>query len=459
MTPDVFRCEGTSAPSAQKLLQNGFWAESVVTPAGTRTGVRFTVEGGRIAAIEDRAAPEDGDRVLQLVVPGFVNAHSHAFHRGLRGRTHDEGGDFWRWREAMYRLAAALTPESYGAIARDVFTEMVQAGWTAVGEFHYVHHRQDGRSYDEPHAMELALAAAAREVGIRLVLLDTCYLTADVDGSPLGPEQRRFGDGDAEGYLARWHALRAAIGDDPLVTLGAAIHSVRAVPLPAIARIVAGLPADVPLHLHVAEQPRETAAFLAAHGETPAAALDRLGVLSPRTTLVHGTHLSADDVARVGAAGATVAFCPTTEADLGDGVGPARALADAGARIALGSDGQSVIDPLLEIRGLEAWERLSSGRRGRFTPAELLAAGTTNGAHSLGLAPNTFAVGDPADFVELALDSPRTSGSAPEQLILTATASDVRATVVVGSEVFRRSGKKSAEPLFFLNDETRGARG
>lgn len=416
-----------------------YWAEVVVTPAGTRTAVRFTVEDGRIAVVEDRTAPEDGDRVLQLVVPGFVNAHSHAFHRDLRGRTHDEGGDFWRWREAMYALATALTPESYHAVARRVFGEMVAAGWTAVGEFHYVHHRQDGRPYDPPHAMELALADAAREAGIRLVLLDTCYLTADVDGSPLGPEQRRFGDGDAEGYLARWHSLREALGDDPLVTLGAAIHSVRAVPLPAIGQIVAGLPADVPLHLHVAEQPRETDAFLARHRETPVAALDRLGVLSPRTTLVHGTHLSADDVARIGAAGATVAFCPTTEADLGDGIGPARALADAGARIALGSDGQSVIDPLLEIRGLEAGERLSSGRRGRFTPAELLTAATANGAASVGLAPNTFAIGDPADFVELALDSPRTSGSAPEQLILTATASDVLTTVVAGTTV-RGSG-------------------
>src|SRR5205085_2382741 len=145
-------------------------------------------------------------------------------------------------------------------------------------------------------------------------------------------------------------------------------------------------------------------------GETPVAALDRLGVLSRRTTLVHGTHLSQEDVDRVGAAGATVAFCPTTEADLGDGIGPARALADAGARIALGSDGQSVIDPLLELRGLEAGERLASGRRGRFTPAELLAAATEHGATSLGIAPNRFAVGDPADFVELDLDSPRTMG-------------------------------------------------
>jgi formiminoglutamate deiminase len=417
----------------------GYWAQSVVTPAGTRTAVRFTVAEGRIAAAEEGTPARQGDHVLQLVVPGFVDAHSHAFHRSLRGRA-DGGDDFWGWRRAMYRLATTLTPEAYGALARAVFAEMVQAGWTAVGEFHYVHHRPDGRPYEPPHAMELALADAAREVGIRLVLLDTCYLAADVDGRPLEPEQRRFGDGDADGYLARWSALREAIGDDPLVTLGAAIHSVRAVPLPAIERVLAGLPADVPLHLHVAEQTRETAAFLAVHGETPVAALDRLGALTPRTTLVHGTHLSAEDVARVGTAGATVAFCPTTEADLADGIGPARALADAGARIALGSDGQTVIDPLLELRGLEAGERLASGRRGRFSPAELLAAATSHGATSLGLRPNTFAAGDPADFVELALDSPRTSGADHDRVIVTATAADVRTTAVAG-RVLHGSGR------------------
>lgn len=432
-----------------------YFAEYVVTPAGTRASVRFTVEAGRIASVEEHANPEPGDHRFQLAVPGFANAHSHAFHRQLRGRTHDEGGDFWRWRQAMYAVATALTPDSYRALATAVFTEMVRAGWTAVGEFHYVHHRLDGRPYDPPHAMELALAEAAREVGIRLVLLDTCYLTADVDGRPLEPEQRRFGDGDAATYLARWSALREAIGDDPLVTLGSAIHSVRAVPLPAVEQILAGLPADVPLHLHVAEQPRETEAFLTAHGETPVAALARLGALSPRTTLVHGTHLSAPDIAAIGRAGAVVAFCPTTEADLGDGIGPARALTDAGARIALGSDGQSVIDPLLEVRGLEAGERLASGRRGRFTPAELLGAATANGSASLGVAPNTFAVGDPADFVELDLASPRTAGADPAQLILAATASDVLTTVVAGVVVFRRSGKSPAAPSFFLNDETR----
>ncbi|MBW4042317.1 MAG: formimidoylglutamate deiminase [Acidobacteria bacterium] len=411
---------------------SGHWAETLVTPSGVRRSVRVTVAEGRIASVQDGVAAQEGDRHLRLVVPGFVNAHSHAFHRELRGRTHGDGGDFWHWRRAMYRLAAAVTPESYGVIARRVFREMVEAGWTAVGEFHYVHHRPGGRPYQPPHAMELALADAARDVGIRLLLLDTCYLAADVDGRPLEPEQRRFGDGDAAGWLVRWQALREAVGDDPLVAVGAAIHSVRAVPLSAIERIVAALPADVPLHLHVAEQPRETAAFLAVHGETPVAALDRLGVLGPRTTLVHGTHLSPEDVARVGAAGATVAFCPTTEADLGDGIGPGKALAAAGARIALGSDGQSVIDPLLEIRGLEAGERLASGRRGRIGPPALLAAGTWHGSTSLGLRPNRFAVGDPADFVELDPGSPRTTGAEPDQLVLTATASDVLTTVVAG---------------------------
>lgn len=409
-----------------------YWADHLITPAGARRGIGFTVVDGRITDVAHGAAPTADDVPLQLVVPGFVNAHSHAFHRVLRGRTHDDGGDFWRWREAMYGVANELAPERLGMIARSVFAEMRDAGWTAVGEFHYVHHRPDGRPYDSPHAMELALAAAAREVGIRLVLLDTCYLTSDVDGAPLLPEQRRFGDGTADSYLDRWEALRDAIGVDPLITVGAAIHSVRAVPLRSIERIVSRLPADVPLHLHLAEQSRETDAFVAVHGRTPVAALDRLGLLSPRTTLVHATHLAAADIATIGAAGATAAFCPTTEADLGDGIGPGRELADAGARIALGSDGNAVIDPLLEIRGLEAGERLSSGRRGRFTPAELLAAGTDHGSRSLGLRRNRFEPGDPADFVEIDLASPRTSGADPRQAILAATASDVLTVVVAG---------------------------
>ena len=429
--------------------------------------MRLEVGGvGRREAVTPHAEPRPGDVRLGAVLPGLANAHSHAFHRALRGRTHDAGGDFWQWREAMYQVAAGLNPESYFVLARAVFAEMLVCGFTAVGEFHYLHHRPDGSRYPAEHAMELALAAAAREVGIRLVLLDTLYLDGGI-GVPLAPAQRAFGDGSAAAWLARWHSLRAALGGadsaepgdspdspadypsgmaadvrsgpDARVTLGAAIHSVRAVTPTAMREVLDGLPGTVPLHIHLSEQPQENADCRAAYGQTPTEVLAGLGALTPRLSVVHATHLSDEDVALIGASGATVVICPTTEADLGDGIGPALRLQRAGARIALGSDQNAVIDPLLEMRGLEAGERLASGRRGRFTPAELLAAASDNGYAALGLGRQRLAPGDLCDLVEMAGDSIRTAGSLPGQLPLTATSADVR-RVIVGGRVVADSG-------------------
>jgi len=431
---------------------------------------------GRIASLLGDDSPEFSTRAddveLGTVVPGMGDAHSHAFHRVLRGRTHADGGDFWQWRRGMYQAAAALDPDLYRELALGVFGEMVAAGWTAVGEFHYVHHRRDGSPYDPPHAMELALASAAEEVGIRLVLLDTLYLDGGVD-TPLSADQRRFGDASAERWLERWHSLREAIaGYSSLVTLGAAVHSTRAVPPAALAAVAAGLPADVPLHVHLSEQPQENSDVRAGYGVTPTRLLADAGLLTPRLSVVHATHLTPEDIGMLGHAGVFVVMCPTTEADLGDGIGPARALADAGARIALGSDQNAVVDPFLEMRGLEAGERLASGRRGRFAPAELWVAAGTAGYAALGLAP-VAAVGcenrrissvDPrsadesaphatdllqsqhlpltvgawADFVEIDTGSVRTVGSDPAQLPLSATASDVLRVVVGGRVVADR---------------------
>ncbi|TFC77839.1 formimidoylglutamate deiminase, partial [Cryobacterium cheniae] len=421
-----------------------FWCERVLADGVARSGVRLEVGAdGRLEAVTARTTPRPGDVRLGTVLPGLANAHSHAFHRALRGRTHGAGGDFWQWRETMYEVAAGLDPERYFLLARAVFAEMLVSGFTAVGEFHYLHHRPDGSRHATEHAMELALAAAAREVGIRLVLLDTLYLDGGI-GVPLAPAQRAFGDGSAAAWLARWHSLRAALGSaafgpDAPVTLGAAIHSVRAVTEPAMREALDGLPGTVPLHIHLSEQPQENADCRAAYGRTPTELLAGLGALVPRLSVVHATHLTDEDVALIGASGATVVICPTTEADLGDGIGPALRLQRAGARIALGSDQNAVIDPLLEMRGLEAGERLASGRRGRFTPAELLAAGSDNGYAALGLGRQRLAPGDLCDLVELAGDSIRTAGSLPEQLPLTATAADVR-RVIVGGRVVAENG-------------------
>jgi len=408
-------------------------------PGSVAARVRIETDtAGRITSIRDGVDPVAGDLRLGTVLPGFANAHSHAFHRLLRGTTHADGGDFWQWRDSMYRVAGLLDPALMFLVARAVFAEMLVCGYTAVGEFHYLHHRSDGSPYAPAHGMELAIAEAAREVGIRLVLLDTCYLEGAI-GQPLLPPQRRFSDGSAVGWLERWHALRDVIESDR-VTLGAAIHSVRAVTPTAMAEIRRALGDGIPLHIHVSEQPQENADCVAAYGETPVGVLARLGILGPRLSIVHATHLTPADRALVSASGCTVVICPTTEADLGDGIGCAFELASGGARIAIGSDQNAVIDPLLELRGLEAGERLASGRRGRFSPTALLEAGSLSGYSSLGISRSVLAPGDPCDLVELDPASVRTIGSAADQMLLTATASDIR-RVIVGGEIVADSGR------------------
>jgi formiminoglutamate deiminase len=411
-----------------------YWTERAWIGDDVASDVRLTASvDGILTSVETDTTPDASDERLDgVVLPGSVNAHSHAFHRLLRGRTHADGGSFWTWRELMYREAGRLDPANYERVATAVYAEMVAAGWTSVAEFHYVHHAPDAWPYDPPHAMERALARAARATGIRLTLLDTCYLSSGF-GTPLEPAQRRFGDGDADAWLARLASLRAVFADEyPEVEVGAAVHSVRAVPVADLERIGAELDPGIPLHVHLSEQPAENEACLATTGLTPTALLARSGLLSPRLSAVHATHLTDDDIAALGAAEATIVMCPTTEADLGDGVGPARAIADAGARIALGTDQHAVVDPLLEARGLEHGERLASGRRGRFTPAELVAALTRGGASAVGRDLGVLAVGQPCDLVVLDENSARTAGSDPGQLVLSATAQDVKRVIVGG---------------------------
>ncbi len=416
---------------------------------------------GQIAALTAGTSAEEGDLRLDAVLPGSGNAHSHAFHRALRGRTHDgidgTAGDFWRWRTVMYDVASRLTPDSYQRLAEAVFAEMLVAGWTSVAEFHYVHHQPDGTPYPDadggPNAFGLALIRAATTVGIRLTLLDTLYL-ASGPGQPLLPEQARFGDASVEAWLERWGALRDSsarktgfVGAQDGIRqgrrrdsarVGAAIHSVRAVSPEDIARVGERLPAEVPLHIHLSEQVAENEQSLAAYGRTPTGVLAEAGLLSPRLSVVHATHLTDDDIALLGGAQVNAVFCPTTEADLGDGIGPARELVDAGAVLSLGSDQNAVVDPWLEVRGLEAGERLRSQQRGRFRPTELEHTRSVGGYAAAGLV-GGIAVGAAADLVEIDTDSVRTAGAAHDQLALTCTASDVR-RVIVGGRVVADGG-------------------
>ncbi|MFD9735593.1 formimidoylglutamate deiminase [Umezawaea sp. NPDC059074] len=401
-----------------------YWCEQAWLPEGVVPGVLVDVVDGVVVRLSTTDAPGDATRLSGVVLPGFANAHSHAFHRALRGRTHDDGGTFWTWREAMYSVAASLTPDSYLALATSVYREMAVAGITAVGEFHYLH--------DRSNEMGEALRQAAANAGIRLTLLDTCYLAGGID-QPVQGVQERFTDGTASAWAARVAELRP----DAMTRIGAAIHSVRAVPRAELAEVAAAFP-EQPLHVHLSEQPAENEACLAAYGMTPTELLHEAGALTPRTTAVHATHLSDKDIALLGTSGTGACFCPTTEADLADGIGPARELVDAGSPLSLGSDQHAVIDPLLESRALEHGERLRTGRRGRFSPRELMAA-LTNHASIGWPEAGRIGVGAPADFVAIRLDSVRTAGSRPEQVVLTATASDV-ATVVVAGKVIAQDG-------------------
>jgi formiminoglutamate deiminase len=377
--------------------------------------VAIEVSGGRFTAVTPGAAPT-GQRLPGLVLPGFANAHSHAFHRALRGRTHGERGSFWTWRELMYSVAARLDPDSYFTLARAVYGEMALAGITAVGEFHYLHHGPEGVPYANPNAMGDALIAAAGEAGLRITLLDALYLTSSVDGAPLEGVQRRFGDGDVDSWTTRVAALKPPAH----ALIGAALHSVRAVP----ARDLAALAGRSPLHLHLSEQSAENERCLSVHGCTPAELLRRNGILGPGTTAVHATHLTDQDIKLLGGTGTGVCVCPTTERDLADGIGPAAELAAAGSPLSLGSDSQAVIDPFEEARGLEMDERLASEQRGHFTATALLAAATNHPA--LGWADaGAIAVGKRADLVTVSLDSVRTAGTDPGQAVFAATAADI----------------------------------
>lgn len=406
------------------------------------TDVLLEIEGERFARVTSATVrPADAVRLEGITIPGLANTHSHAFQRALRGRTHGSAADFWAWRDLMYRVAERLDPDLYYDLARATYGEMVLAGITAVGEFHYLHHRSEGRRYADPNAMGLALISAAEEAGVRITLIDTCYLWSGFRQSEPDSTQRRFSDGSAEAWAERVSAL----GASDRVRVGAAIHSVRAVDAEAMSA-VAGWAADngAPLHLHLSEQPAENEACLEETGMTPTELIASAGALGPRTTAVHGTHLTRADIALLGDSGTCVCLCPTTERDLGDGVGPARALADAGSPLAVGSDMHATIDLLEEARALELDERMISGRRGIHTPEALLDAATTSGMRALGWDAGGLRPGGLADFTTVSLSSPRTAGAtsdnALQHLVFAASAADVT-TVVVGGETIVAEGE------------------
>ena len=366
-------------------------------------------------------------------VPAMVNAHSHAFQRDLRGvaerpspQAH-AADDFWSWRAAMYRLAAGHDPGSMRAAATGAYAEMAAAGYGAVGEFHYVHHQPDGTPYADPNAMAIAVAEAAQSAGLAIVLLPAAYHRAGWDGGdlPPSPGQRRLCDPTVDAFLARVDALRAWAAGRERIDVGVAAHSVRAVPAGWLEAIAAYAERHrLVRHVHAHEQPRELEECRAEHGVSPIELLDRTGFLGPRTSVIHGIHVDADDVRRLAESDTIVVSCPTTEGSLGDGHFPALVYRDAGVRIAIGTDSQVRIDPFEEARELE-----TLARRERRTRHALLAAYgdlwgelVRNGRASLGL--------DDAGTIAVDRDHPELRGVADADMPL-AVATCASAAVVI----------------------------
>lgn len=415
---------------------------------------------GEIAAVcsaDELPADADCERLDDLaLLPGFVNAHSHAFQRAFRGQTeflHVDRAeeDFWSWRQQMYGVAMTLTPESIYDVASALYAEARAAGFTAVGEFHYVHHRPDGTPYDPSTRLADAVIQAALDAGLRITLLSALYHTGGV-AQPASPNQRRFIAASLDDYLAQTEALMHRWASHPRVNVGLAPHSIRAVPFEWLSALADWNRAHkLPVHMHLCEQPAEVAASHAHFGAAPVEVVANAGLLGPGFVAVHATHLAPQDPARLSDAGASVCACPTTEANLGDGFLPAEALLGAGVPLCIGTDSHAVVNPFEELRLIENNARLQRRRRNvlaSLMPADpseptrrrvapgLLDVGTVHGADALGVEAGVIAPGRLADLVAVDLRDPSLRGVPPqwlpEALVFSADTRCVRRTWVHG---------------------------
>jgi len=384
---------------------------TALLPDGWARDVRITVQGGLIAAVDAGVAP-GADARHAIALPGLPNLHSHAFQRGMAGLAEVRGtsdDSFWTWREIMYRFVDRLTPDDLAAIAALAYAEMLESGFTRVGEFHYLHHDRDGRPFADPAAMSGAIMAAARETGIALTHLPVFYAHAGFGGSTPGDGQRRFIH-DLDGFATLLDAARAEAATLPDAVVGIAPHSLRAVTPDELAVLVP-LAGGAPIHIHIAEQVREVEDCLAFSGARPVAWLLDHAPVGPDWCLVHATHMTEAETVALARSGAVAGLCPITEANLGDGLFPAEAFLAAGGRYGVGSDSNVRIDATEELRLLEYGQRLV--RRGRNLLAEpggstggaLYRAALAGGAQALG-AQVGLRVGAPADIVSLDADHP-----------------------------------------------------
>ena len=413
-------------------------ADWVWTGSALLQHAQVVIADGRITAVRP-AADHRADEMLsgKLLLPGLVNAHSHAFQRAFRGHVQHRASaadDFWSWREAMYGVATTLSPEGIEAVSRLAFVEMIEAGITAVGEFHYLQYAPDGSRYADPDELARRVIRAATDVGLRIALLRVAYAAGDI-GKPLGEAQLRFGDRSPDEVMAAIERLRNH--PDERVSVGLAPHSVRAVPIEWLTEFRHH---DGVIHSHVAEQPREVAACRAAYGKSPLQVLDDAGLVGPSFCAVHLTCPEPGDVDLIAERKARVCACPSTEMDLGDGFLP---LSARGLSLCIGSDSQAVIEPLAEARALEMHARALAGRRNvmvdgldRHALAErLLRIASSQGAAAIGLAEHAISVGAHADLVAIDLHRPEAVGVPPlEAAALVATPAWISEVWIAGNQ-------------------------
>ncbi|QUD88772.1 formimidoylglutamate deiminase [Phenylobacterium montanum] len=406
-------------------VTGALWFETVLLPGGWADRVRMAEAGGKIAAVEIGAEPQQGDERVPIGLPGLPNIHSHAFQRGMAGLAEARGhtdDDFWSWREVMYRFVDRLNPDDVEAIAAQAFAEMLEGGFTRVGEFHYLHHDLDGHAYADPAELSARIAAAASATGIGLTLLPVFYAHSGFGGAPPSHGQRRFiNDPDRFAKLAQ--AAKAACAGLPDAVVGVAPHSLRAVTPDELA-LVSQVFRDAPMHIHIAEQVREVEDCLAWSGRRPVAwLLDEAGA-DARWCLVHATHVTEAETGALARTGAVAGICPVTEANLGDGVFPTDRYLAAGGAFAVGSDSNILISAAEELRTLEYAQRLTrrarnvlAGGAGTSTGRTLFDGALAGGAQALGVSGEGLAVGAPLDVVSLNAESPSLIGRRGDELL------------------------------------------
>ncbi len=395
--------------------------ERALIPDGWASNVRVSIDSSAIVAVESDASPAPSDERCGVGVPALGNLHSHAFQRAMAGFAERRGASadsFWTWRDTMYRFALAATPDDVEAIAAQAYVEMLEAGFGAVAEFHYLHRDTTGAHYANRAEMAERIAGAAAETGVGLTLLPVFYARSGFGGAAAKPEQRRFVN-DVASYAALVADCRAL---EPAIKVGVAPHSLRAVAPEELEAVVALAP-EGPIHIHVAEQAAEVEASLQWSGARPVAWLLDHAPVDSRWCLVHATHVDADEAPAIARAGAVVGLCPITEANLGDGIFPARAFLDAGGRFGVGTDSNVEITAVGELRLLEYSQRLAMQARnvcaedGGSTGAFLWKAAAAGGAQALGRPMGRIAKGARADIVSLRADQPLVAGRAGDAIL------------------------------------------